>query len=224
MKAAVVLAGCGFLDGAEIREAVLSLLYLDENNIDAQCFALDAEQHHTINHLNQSESDSPRNILEESARIARGNIQPLNTLNADNYDMLVLPGGFGVAKNYADLAFKGSDCTVHPEYAGVIQSFHNKQKTIVAMCIAPAVVAAALKGEGATLTIGDDEGTANAIQAFGNQHQNAATSEAITDVEHRIVTCSAYMREDRIADVAKGIEEAIIAGIALANKEQKDAA
>ena len=40
-----------------------------------------------------------RNVLVESARIARGNISPLSTLSATSYDAVVFPGGFGAAKN-----------------------------------------------------------------------------------------------------------------------------
>jgi enhancing lycopene biosynthesis protein 2 len=224
MKSAVVLAGCGYLDGAEIREAVLSLLYLDQHNIHADCFASDSPQLHTMDHVAARETSETRNILTESARIARGNIQPLGTLNPETYDMLVLPGGFGVAKNYSDFALKGAQCTVSEEYANTIQAFYAAKKPIVAMCIAPAILAAALKDKHITLTIGDDPDTAAAIGALGQQHQEAATEEAIIDHAHRIITCSAYMREDRISTVAKGIEAAIKAAADMAANLQKDAA
>ena len=224
MKAAVILAGCGYLDGAEIRESVLSLLYLDQANVQATCFAADIPQHHTIDHLGQNEAGDARNVLTESARIARSNVTALNELNAEDYDLLVLPGGFGVAKNYSDLAFKGADCTVEPSYKKAVENFYAARKPIVAICIAPAVLAAALKDKGITLTIGDDAGTAGAIEHFGNTHQNAATNEAVIDDAHNVVSCSAYMREDSIADVATGIEKAIQAGIQLAKTNTQAAA
>jgi enhancing lycopene biosynthesis protein 2 len=217
-RVAVVLAGCGYLDGAEIREAVLSLLYLDQNGAKVQCFAPDIAQHHVIDHTAKAEAREPRNVLTESARIARSDIRPLSELNVDGFDALVLPGGYGVAKNLSDLAFKGDRATVYPDYARVIRAFFDAKKPIGAICIAPAVVAVALKNEGVTLTIGEDAGTAAVIVASGNVHKNSPTEEAVEDVAHRIVSCSAYMREDAIARVAEGIEKTIKAVLAMAKQ------
>ncbi len=210
MKIAVILSGCGYLDGAEVREAVLALLYLDQEGAEVSMFAPDMVQRDVVNHLTgEAVEGASRNILEESARIARGKVSPLAELNVADFDGLVIPGGFGVAKNLSDLAIAGADAVVLPEFATAVRSFYEADKPIGALCIAPAVIAAILKGEGLTLTIGDDEGTAGAIEAFGNHHKNCETNDFVTDLAKKLFTCSAYMREDNIADVAKGIEKVV---------------
>lgn len=218
-RVAVILGGCGYLDGAEIREAVLSLLYLDQYGAKVQCFAPDIAQHHVMDHAAKAEAEESRNVLKESARIARGEVRPLSELNVDGFDALVLPGGYGVAKNLSDLAFRGDKATVHPDYAHAIRAFFDAKKPIGAICIAPAVVALALKHEGVTLTIGDDAATAAVIAASGNTHENSPTEETVVDEAHRIASCSAYMREDAIARVAEGIEKTIKAVLAMAKQQ-----
>jgi enhancing lycopene biosynthesis protein 2 len=209
-KIAVILSGSGYLDGAEIREAVLSLLYLDELGAEATCFAPDRMQHHVVNHLTGDEADESRNILVEAARIARGHIQPLNQFKAEEFDGLLIPGGFGVAKNFSDLAFKGAEASVDPEFASIVKTFAAAAKPIGAICIAPAVIAAVLGDHNAPLvTIGEDEGTAAAIESFGAKHENCASSDSIADNAHKIVSCSAYMREDSISEIAKGIKKVV---------------
>ena len=224
MRAAVILSGCGHLDGAEIREAVLSLLTLDRLDVACNIFAPDRPQTHVVNHLRSEVTTGERNILEESARIARGDIQPLSKLVAEAYDLLVIPGGYGVAKNYSNLAFQGADCLVEEDFSRVVKAFYTSQKPIVAICIAPAVLAAALRNQGITLTIGDDAATAKLIQQFGNMHQNCGSDGMVLDTTHRIVSCSAYMRNDRISVIASGIEQAIRAGVALASESSSKAA
>ena len=165
---AVILAGCGHLDGAEIRESVLSLLYLDQQGAKVQCFAPDQAQFDVVDHRTGKPVGESRNVLTESARIARGEIEPLSALDVAAFDALVLPGGFGVAKNLSDLATKGAGATVQADYQRIIREFHAQGKPIGAMCIAPAVLAAALSGVAApTLTIGEDAGTAGVIAQFG---------------------------------------------------------
>lgn len=209
-KVALVLSGCGHLDGAEIRETVLSLLYLDQAGASVEIYAPDKAQHHVVNHLNGQEAPSEaRNVLTESARIARGTIQPLSALNVDAHDALILPGGYGAAKNLSDFAFKGADCTLDPDMARVIQAFYAQQKPIGAICIAPILLAVALRGKGLVLTIGEDSQVAAAIEALGHQHQPCATDIAALDSANRIATCSAYMREDSLAKVACGIEQVV---------------
>lgn len=220
-RVAVILAGCGHLDGAEIREAVLTLLFLDQLGAKVQCFAPDIPQHHVMDHLKGEEVPGTRNVLEEAARVARGRIEPLSALNPKEFDALLLPGGFGVAKNLSSLAFKGKDAAVLPAYAAVIEAFFGAGKPIGAICIAPAVVALALKGRGVTLTIGDDAQTAGLIEATGNKHQACATSDVVTDAVHRVVSCSAYMREDPIAQVAEGIQKCVASVIALVSQGQE---
>lgn len=222
LNVAVILSGCGYLDGAEIRESVLALLYLDQAGAQVKCFAPDIAQHHVMQHVAKQESkDESRNVLQEAGRIARSEVQSLDKLDASKFDALVIPGGWGVAKNLSTLAFAGKDATILPEMASIIQSFYRAQKPIGAICIAPALVALALKNSGITLTIGEDAATAAIISAFGNIHQNAPSNEAVVDEAHRVVTCSAYMRDDKLAPIAQGIEECIGAVIQLCLKNSQ---
>lgn len=221
---AVILSGCGYLDGAEIRESVLSLLYLDEQGAAVQCYAPDIPQMHVMDHHSGEETGEARNVLKEAARIGRGEVKDLATLNASHYDALVIPGGFGVAKNLSDLAVKGTDATVNSDFKSTILAFLEQQKPIGAICIAPAVLAAAVAGtHSPTLTIGDDAGTAGAIEAFGGTHQNCETAAFVYDDALKIASCSAYMREDSLAAVAKGIEQVITKVIEAANSNAKAA-
>ncbi len=220
-RVAVILAGCGYLDGAEIRESVLLLLYLDQLNCDVECFAADVSQHHVIDHLTKTETKESRNVLHESARIARSALRPLSELNEKEFDALVLPGGFGVAKNMSSLAFKGSEAEVLPEYAKAIQAFYAVKKPIGAICIAPAVVALALKNQGISLTIGDDAATASVITATGNVHVEAVTNMAVVDTHHAVASCSAYMRDDRLTHVAEGIEKCVRAVVSMCESSGK---
>lgn len=210
MKAAVILSGCGHRDGAEIREAVLTLLYLDQNGVEAQCFAPDAKQHDVVNHATGETATESRNSMAEAARIARGKIEPLSALKAGDYAMLLIPGGYGAAKNLSDLALKGAEAAVIPEFQQAVLGFLEQKKPIGAICIAPAVLAAAVKGKySLTLTIGDDEGTAGAINALGSQHQNCPTDGFVWDEAHRVASCSAYMHEAPLAQIARGIEQVV---------------
>lgn len=220
-RVAVVLAGCGYLDGAEIRESVLALLYLDQLGAEAVCFAPDIDQYHVVDHLSKSEAPEKRNVLREAARIARSDIRALSELNMHDFDALVLPGGFGVAKNLSSLAFKGADAELLPDYARVIAGFYQAKKPIGAICIAPAVLSLALKNQGVSLTIGEDKETASIIVASGNVHIEAATDEVVIDDNHRIASCSAYMRDDRISLVAEGIEKCMRAVVAMCGKQQQ---
>ncbi len=213
---AIILAGSGYLDGAEIREAVLTLLSLDTHGANVSIFAPNMAQHHVINHLSGKETDESRNVLVEAARIARGNIQPLSKLDASEYDALVIPGGFGVAKNLSDLAFKGPEANAIDGFSNIVRAFHSSQKPIGAICIAPAVIASVLGEHNPTLTIGEDEGTAGAIEAMGATHQHCETSDIVIDEQNNIVSCSAYMREDSISNVAEGIDKLIKKVIVLA--------
>lgn len=208
-KVAVILSGCGHLDGAEIRESVLTLLYLDEMGAETHIFAPEMKQHDCINHVGGYESNQVRDVIEESARIARGNVKPLDFINVNDFDALIIPGGYGVAKTLSNLAMMGVEARVLPAFKKLIDSFYNAKKPIGAICIAPAVLAIALRGKGIELTIGDDEQTATVIEAMGNVHKAAATDEAVVDANNKIVSCSAYMREDKISNVAKGIRNLV---------------
>lgn len=217
-KVAVILSGCGYLDGAEIRESVLTLLYLDALDCEVTCFAPNIAQMHVVNHQTGEEvPGESRNILEESARISRGKMKELGELKADAFDALVIPGGFGVAKNLSDLAVNGTQAKVLPEFNHAIREFVQHKKPVGAICISPAVLAAALTPDySPTLTIGEDEATASVIEHFGGIHQNCSSDEIVVDEELKIVTCSAYMREDRLSAIAKGIEKLIQKVLSLA--------
>ncbi|PIR31720.1 MAG: isoprenoid biosynthesis protein ElbB [Alphaproteobacteria bacterium CG11_big_fil_rev_8_21_14_0_20_44_7] len=206
-KVAVILSGCGHLDGAEIRESVLTLLYLDKKNAEIEVFAPDINQHHVINHLSGEETSETRNVLIESARIARGKIAPLTDLKPDNFDALIMPGGYGAAKNLSDFAFKGANAVVNDDLKKIVKSFLEARKPIGAICISPAVLVAAIKC--GTVTIGDDEETASAINQIGGKHLNCATNEICIDEERKIVSTSAYMRDDSLAKISDGIEQLV---------------
>lgn len=224
-KVAVVLAGCGHKDGAEIREAVLSLLYLDQQGADVSIFAPDMPQTDVINHLTGEVTRESRNVLVEAARIARGDIRPLSQAKAQDFDALVLPGGFGAAKNLSDLAMKGKDATVIPDYKRLLTEFLTQKKPIGAICISPAVLTAAVGKEfRPAVTIGEDAGTASAITAMGGIHETKATDHVAIDPKNKIASCSAYMRDDRLSRVASGIEKVISEVMNFAKQAQRNAA
>jgi enhancing lycopene biosynthesis protein 2 len=210
-RVGVLLAGCGVYDGSEIHEATLTLLFLDRENAESVCIAPEDNQVHTINHQTGDEMDQSRNIFVEAARISRGSIIPLAGIKAADLDALILPGGFGAAKNLINYAFKGRECTIRPDVKELILSMVNAGKPVGAICIAPVVLAVALKDEAATplLTIGNDGGTASDIVHFGAEHQKAAVDEIVIDEKNRIVTTPAYMLGPTISHVAKGIEKLV---------------
>jgi enhancing lycopene biosynthesis protein 2 len=209
-KVAVVLSGCGFLDGAEIRESVITLLEIARNNADYDIFAPDIQQSEVVNHLTGEKTLEVRNVLQESARIARGKISPLSKLEAEQYSALIIPGGFGVAKNLSDFAQKGSECIVLEGFRNAILGFVRLKKPVGAICIAPAVVAAVLGVDYApSLTIGDDEGVAREIEKLGARHMVCQTEEIHLDFANKIVSCSAYMREDDLAKIGEGIAKLV---------------
>ncbi len=213
-KIAVILSGCGYLDGAEIRESVLTLLYLDQQEAEFEIFAPDSDQHHVVNHLTGEEQEGTRNSLVEAARIARGEIKPLKDLHAVGFDALIVPGGFGVAKNLSNFAFKGADAELFPEFAAVLQDFHVTKKPIGLICISPAVACAALKG--IKVTIGEDADTAKAIKEMGGKHIEQASDEVYIDSANKIISTSAYMRDDKISNIATGIEKLVAKTLELA--------
>lgn len=216
-KIAVILSGCGFLDGAEIREAVLTLLALDNAGVNYSMFAVDKAQHHVVDHLKGEEvAGETRNVLAESARIARGDIAPLTELDVAQFDALVMPGGFGVAKNMCSFAFAGSAADVDALVLEKVKGFKTADKPIGAICIAPALVALAVGSEQPTLTIGSDEGTAAELEKLGAQHKNCATDDCVVDTQHKIVSTPAYMDDKaNLADIYKGISRLVEQTIAL---------
>jgi enhancing lycopene biosynthesis protein 2 len=209
VKVGVVLSGCGFLDGSEIHEAVLTLLALDRAGASAVCLAPDIEQKSVVNHRTGNPAESVRNVLEESARIARGKVQDVAKVKAADLDALVLPGGYGAAKNLCDFAAAGAKARVDPGVLKLVRELHAAKKPIAAWCIAPALLAAALKEAHVALTIGDDTGTAKALEAMGAKHVVCPVTEMRVDEANRIVTTPAYMYDAKIGEVATGIEKAV---------------
>ncbi len=224
IRVAVVLSGCGHLDGAEIREAVLSLLYLDEHGAKASVFAPDMNQMHVVNHrTGDVVPGESRNVLTEAARIARGEIAPLEKLDAAEFDALILPGGFGAAKNLSDFAINGAEGCILPALQKTIAAFLEARKPVGAICIAPALLALAAKDLGLTLTIGQDAGVADTIESLGHRHRNSPVERAVVDKEHHVVTCPAYMYDAPIAAVAKGIRHMVEEVLALSTARKKAA-
>ena len=218
-KVGVLLSGCGVYDGAEIHESVLTLLALDRAGAEAVCLAPDAAQRHVVNHLTgQPAEGETRNVLVEAARIARGKVKSLSGFDPSALDALVVPGGFGAAKNLCDFAFRGADCEVHPEVARVVRAVHAAGKPVGALCIAPVLLAKLLGSENPKLTIGTDPGTASAVEKMGGRHVACEGGQAIVDDEKRLVTTPAYMLESSISQVSAGIEKLVTELLRMARK------
>ncbi len=203
-KVAVILSGCGVFDGAEIFESTLALLRLDQQQADVTCFAPDIEQMHVIDHRNGDVMAEKRNVLTEASRINRGNVLPLTEARADHFDAVIVPGGFGVAKNLSDFALNGSDCTSIPEFSELLQSFHSQKKPIGMICIAPALLPKIL-GSGVSCTFGHDAATAGEIDYMGGLHIGCDADNIVIDHEHRVVSTPAYMEAQRISEAGEGI-------------------
>lgn len=214
-KVAVILSGCGFKDGGEIYEATLTLLALDEADAVVQCFAPDMPQMHVVNHLTGEEMPESRNVLVEAARLARGNVKPVTAARVEDFDALVIPGGFGAAKNLCNFAVKGSDMSVHPDVLAFARGMNAAGKPVGLVCIAPAM-APKIGGEGTQYTIGNDPGTAAAIDAMGGKHVNCAVEDCVVDRERKIVTTPAYMYPARIREARAGIQKLVQAVLGMA--------
>ncbi|PWD99279.1 isoprenoid biosynthesis glyoxalase ElbB [Marinilabilia rubra] len=206
-KFAVVLSGCGVYDGAEITETVTTLLAIEKAGAEYEVFAPDMEQRQVINHINGEEMQEARNVLVEAARIVRGDIKPLSGFNAENYDALMFPGGFGAAKNLSSFAFDGPECSIHPEVEKAVRETHKADKPIGALCITP-VIMAKIFGE-AKLTIGSDQSVADALQAMGASHVNTTHGEVVTDKNLKIATTPCYMLDAKITQIAEGAENIV---------------
>lgn len=208
---AVLLSGCGVYDGSEIQEASFTLLALDQAGFDYQCCAPDKPQLHVIDHVEGKPVDESRNVLRESARIARGKITPLNEINAVDYDAIMLPGGYGAAKNLCTYATAGRESVVDPEVARVLREFHAAGKPVVAVCIAPMVLASVFAGSEpkAELTIGNDTATAQDMEALGATHRECPVTEFVIDEKNRIITSPAYMYDATPKQVFEGINKTV---------------
>jgi len=206
-KIAVILSGCGVYDGAEIHESVLTMLAIDRQGADYQCFAPDIAQHHVVNHLTGDEAGEKRNVLVEAARIARGDIKPLADYQVADFDALILPGGFGAAKNLSSFAFEGGGCTVNADVERALKETHAASKPIGALCIAPAVLAKVF-GE-VQVTIGNDKDTVSALETLGTKHKITSHGEICLDETNKLVTSPCYMLDSSIAQIAEGADNAV---------------
>jgi enhancing lycopene biosynthesis protein 2 len=210
-KVGVVLSGCGVYDGSEIHEAVCILLALDRAGADAVCMAPNIEQS-VINHLTGKEvAGATRNVLEESARIARGNISDITEIKATDLDALIFPGGFGAAKNLCTFAYKGADCEVNPEVARLVREIIAAKKPLAAVCIAPALISKVLGDDKLVhkLTIGTDAATAGALESMGSQHIDCQVGNFVLDTDNKLVSTPAYMLAGSIKEAAEGIEKTV---------------
>ncbi len=219
-RIAVVLSGCGVYDGAEIHESVFTLWAIAKAGFQYEIFAPDIEQHHVINHLTGQETKESRNVLIESARIARGNIESITNLNSSNFDAVIFPGGFGVAKNLCNYAFEGVDCKVNPEVESVIRKFHAKEKPIGALCISPVMIGKVLKN--LKLTIGSDATTIEAIEKMGNTHIESRVGQVIIDRRHKIASTPCYMLDSNIIQIAESATKIVDAVIELVREKGTD--
>lgn len=204
---AVVLSGCGNKDGAEIHESTLTLLAIHKLGADYQCFAPDIPQHHVLNFITGEEMNEERNVLLESARIARGDIMDLKEYSPDKYAALILPGGLGAAKNLSTYAFDGAECRVNKDVERAVQQTHAAGKPIGALCIAPVIVAKVL-GKG-NLTVGQDKESAANLEAMGGHHVVTNHGEIVIDQTNRIVTTPCYMLDARVDQIAEGAENLV---------------
>jgi enhancing lycopene biosynthesis protein 2 len=204
---AVILSGCGYLDGSEIHEATLTLWAIHKHGADYQCYAPNIDQHHVVNHSTGKEMDERRNVLVESARIARGNVLDLAGFRADSHDALVIPGGYGAAKNLSTYAFDGAACTVNKDVEKAITAMAAQKKPIGALCIAPTTLARVLPG--INITIGQDKGTAENIEKMGAHHTATSHGEIVIDSKNKIVSTPCYMLDARVDQIGEGADKLI---------------
>ena len=218
-KIAVLLSGNGVFDGSEIQEAVFTLLSIAENGGTYQCIAPNINQHHVLNHITGEEMNEERNVLVESARIARGDIKDINEINVDDYDALVLPGGFGAAKNLSKWAFSGPDGEIQSDVKSLIKNMHDKGKAVVGLCMAPVVIAKALENEEAKpkLTVGttaepspyEIDAISEGMNKTGALAEMKTVREISYDADNKIITAPCYMMEASITEVKNNVKTAI---------------
>ncbi len=219
MKIGVLLSGCGVYDGAEIHEATMTLLSIAEIGAQAVCISVDKNQHHVVNHLTGEEMPQKRNMLVESARIARGNVSNIMDIDPVDIDALVIPGGFGSAKNFTNWAFDGPDGSILPEVKLLIVNLLNVGKPVAALCVSPVVMAKALEGSNihAKMTIGSDEmespydikSFSSGLESLGATTEMKTVEEILIDKENKIVTAPCYMMDASILDIRRNVSSAI---------------
>lgn len=219
MKIGVLLSGNGVYDGTEIQEAVFTLLSIDEHGAEAVCMAPDVEQHHVLDHTTGNEMDEKRNVFIESARIVRGNIRKLYEVDASEIDALVLPGGFGAAKNLTKWAFSGPDGEIHEGVKKIICEIHSAGKPVVGLCMGPTVIAKAFEGTEvhAHLTVGTTEepspyeidAISQGMEKTGAVAEMKSVREIHYDAENKIITAPCYMMDASVSEIRKNIKQAI---------------
>lgn len=225
MKFGILLSGCGVYDGAEIHEATMSMLAIKELGHDYQCISINEDQHHVVNHLNGEEMDEKRNMMVEAARIARGDVKEISEVTPADIDALVIPGGFGSAKNFSKWAFLGPDGDVHDAVKLMIVNMVNVGKPVCALCVSPVVVAKALEGSDikASMTLGSDKegspydipGFSQGIESVGAVAEMKTVREVLVDKENKIVTAPCYMMDADILEVRNNAKQAIEATLEL---------
>ena len=209
-KVGVLLSGCGVYDGSEIHEAVAILIALDNHDLEAVCFAPDIEQMHVINHLTgEPIAGEKRNVLVESARIARGKISALSAEKVSAMDALILPGGFGAAKNLCDYAVSGSEMTVNDDVASALMSTHQAGKPIASVCISPVILAAIFKDRSPTLTLGAYGDDAKNLEEIGGRHQVTQHEEVVVDGDLKLITGPCYMLDSTIGQIYRGADAVV---------------
>lgn len=216
LNVAVIFSGCGYLDGAEINEAIVTLLSLEKRGVHYECFAPDIEQYHVINHLTGEQTTEKRNVLVESARIVRGKVKPVTECDSTKFDALIVPGGFGVAKNLSNFAFEGQNCKLQSDVLKVCQSFIGK--AVGYICIAPVLLPIIYRKE-IKLTIGNDENTNNVIKSLGGFPVICDVDNIVVDEENKIVTTPAYMLANNIYEAYQGIDKLVEKTLLLAEKK-----
>jgi enhancing lycopene biosynthesis protein 2 len=219
MTIGVLLSGCGVYDGAEIQESVLTLLAIEEIGAKALCISVDAPQHHVVNHLTGEEMAESRNMMVEAARIARGTVKNINDVDPIDIDGLVIPGGFGSAKNFTKWAFDGPDGAILPQVKLLLVNLVNVGKPIAPLCVSPVVLAKALEGSNysPSMTIGTDfeptpydiDGFISGLEKVGTSAEKKTIREIQIDRKNNIITAPCYMQEASILDVRKNIRSAV---------------
>jgi len=216
-KIAVILCGSGYRDGSEIRESVAVLWALSKHPVTVQCFAPNEPQHDVVNCLTGSTVDEKRMMLVEAARIARGQVAPLSEMDPKHFDAVVLPGGFGVAKNLCTFAFEGAKGSVHPKLKEILVAMHAARKPMGAVCIAPAVVALAFPGKQFELTVGAKSEASTEIEKLGHRHVPTPVNSCHVDSANKIVTTAAYMYDNAVLhELFQGIDALVTEVVRLA--------
>lgn len=219
MKIGVLLSGCGVYDGAEIQESVFTLLAIDQLGHEAVCIGVNKNQYHVVNHMTGEEMKESRNMMIEAARIARGNIKEINEITPADIDALVIPGGFGSAKNFTTWAFKGPESEILPEVKLLLVNMINVGKPIVALCVSPVVLAKAFENSSiqTTMTLGTSKATSpyviddfhSGLNSLGQQTKEASLQEVVIDFENKIITAPCYMLEGKISSIYDNVFHAI---------------